>query len=128
MVPLRPVKNYSARGHVNAVLTESTFLSHRLVHHHRSQQTVKPLLEALNAESLQPPHRQPHTCSARSPHQPSSIRSRPQAYCADFAQRCKHQDQHHRLLTPRSVASTTTAQPALLLKQWTGWTRLHVLF
>lgn len=52
MVPLRPVKNYSARGHVNAVLTESTFLSHRLVHHHRSQQTVKLLLEALNAQSL----------------------------------------------------------------------------
>lgn len=81
MVPLRPVKNYSARGHVNAVLTESTFLSHRLVHHHHSQQTVEPSLESLNAQSLRPPHRQPHTCSACSPHRPSSIRSRPQAYC-----------------------------------------------
>lgn len=80
-------KNYSARGHVDAVLTESTFLSHRLVHHRHSQQTVEPFLESLNAQSLQPPHRQPQTCSARSPHRPSSIRSRPQAYRPEFAQR-----------------------------------------
>ncbi|XEU98010.1 hypothetical protein FSHL1_003297 [Fusarium sambucinum] len=87
MVPLRPVKNCSARGHVDAVLTESTFLSHRLVHHRHSQQTVEPLLESLNAQSLQPPHRQPQTCSARIQHRSSSIRSRPQAYHSEFAQR-----------------------------------------
>jgi hypothetical protein len=87
MVPLRPVKNCSARGHVDAVLTESTFLSHRLVHHRHSQQTVEPLLESLNAQSLQPPHRQPQNCSARSPHRSSSTRSRPQAYRSEFAQR-----------------------------------------
>ncbi|KPM38968.1 hypothetical protein AK830_g7608 [Neonectria ditissima] len=81
MVPLRPVKNNSARSNVVVVLTESTLLSHRLDHLHPSQQPVEPPLQSLDAQSLRPPHRQPPAHSARSSHRPSSLPlSRPQAY------------------------------------------------
>lgn len=124
MVPLRPVKNNSARSNVVVVLTESTLLSHRLDHLHTSQQPVEPPLQSLDAQSLRPPHRQPPAHSARSSHRPSSLPpSRPQAYRPArhtkpslqnrrqyHSSRRQYRQQHHRPAKPgRRIASQQRA-------------------
>ncbi|KAH7022995.1 hypothetical protein EDB80DRAFT_26181 [Ilyonectria destructans] len=113
MVPLRPVKNNSARSNVVVVLTESTLLSHRLDHLHPSQQPVEPPLQSLDAQSLRPPHRQPPAHSARSSRRPSSLPpSRPQAYRPARHTKPSLQNRRQYHSSRRQYHSSTTAQPS----------------
>ncbi|KAI5466069.1 hypothetical protein BGZ63DRAFT_375214 [Mariannaea sp. PMI_226] len=111
MVPLRPVKNNSARRKYSLVVfTESTLLSLRLDHLHPSQQPVEPSLQSLYAQLLRPPHRQPQAHSARSSHRPSSLPpSRPRSYRPGRKHSLEHQLQCLQYHNSRHQHRHTTA-------------------